>query len=219
MCHSLVIGKLPGLTLQGKNNPDLAAGSAVSGSLRRERACVPARMSELQITALGHPGLDVHSCQALEGAFLQLLFFCNCSFFVIAILPDLLKAGAEEERGVHTETTAPHKAGSGLFMGELCSMQGPQGLLHVAVAAWLCRAGLGRVCRTLSNSWGVSAQPWPKGTLQLSKHSTRLSAAPAAAPALLQSRHPQPSSFACQGALCFHAELGWRWRGGLGLLG
>lgn len=167
MCHSLVIGKLPGLTLQGKNNPDLAAGSPVSGSLRRERACVPARMSELQITTLGHPGLHVRSCQAglRNGIFAIAGFFCNCSFFVIAILPDLLKAGAEEERGVRTETTVPHKAGSGLFTGGLCSMQGPRGSLHVAVAAWLCRAGLGRVCRTLSNRRGVSAQPWPKGTL------------------------------------------------------
>lgn len=62
MCNRLVIGRLPGLTLQGKTTRLGSWLSCFGVCADRERGCVPARMSELQITALGHPACSCRRC-------------------------------------------------------------------------------------------------------------------------------------------------------------
>lgn len=179
---------------------------------------------------------------------------CSCqaklrgSVFGIAVtLPDLLKPGgeparprAEVELGVRTELAVLQqtKPGQGPARRDFV----PWSSVHVAIAGWLCcavpcLAGLGRVCRQLSNSWGVpgaalaqgpSASPAAAQEAPCSPPNPALYLLPllSAAPHGCSSSGPSAdtlSSFSCQGALRFHvrgppAKLGWRWRGELGLL-
>lgn len=152
----------------------------------REQACVSARMSELQITAPGRPGLCACSCRAKPRG----------SVVGVAVtLPDLLKLGveparprAEVELGVCPKLPGLQqtKAGRGPAPKGLCPPQDPWGSVHMAVAAWLGCAvpgGFGKGVQAVTEQPGCNwYSPAPKapcfshrrpgGTLQPSKPST-----------------------------------------------